>query len=119
MASTPGGWGRSFGSAPSDVTVLCVPRANLGRHADSIGPRTALPLSAQGGIGRLLRYALSVVDEDVPGEGLARTYLADALTALLLAVFADATPETASVASDHRPYPRPCTGPPRRSPAQR
>jgi AraC-like DNA-binding protein len=91
---------RIIGSAPSDMTVLCVPRANLGRHADSIGRRTALPLSAQGGIGRLLRYALSAVDEDVPGEGLARTYLADALTALLLAAFADTTPERASVATD-------------------
>ncbi|MGQ4335367.1 AraC-like ligand-binding domain-containing protein [Streptomyces hayashii] len=91
---------RIIGSASSDMTVLCVPRANLGRHADSLGHRTALPLSAQGGIGRLLRYALAVVDEDVSGGGLARTYLADALTALLLAAFADTTPERASVASD-------------------
>ncbi|WP_030378137.1 MULTISPECIES: helix-turn-helix domain-containing protein [unclassified Streptomyces] len=91
---------RIIGSAPSDMTVLCVPRANLGRHADSIGRRTALPLSAQGGIGGLLRYALSVADEDVPGGGLTRTYLAEALTALLLAAFADTTPERASVASD-------------------
>ena len=91
---------RIIGAAPSDMTVLSVPRANLGRHADAIGRRTALPLSAQGGIGRLLGYALSAVDGDLPGGGLARTYLADALTALLLAAFADTTPERACVASD-------------------
>ncbi|MEU6389119.1 helix-turn-helix domain-containing protein [Streptomyces sp. NPDC046939] len=91
---------RLVGADSSDMTVLCVPRATLGRHADSIGRRTALPICAGGGVGRLLGHALSAIGEDCPRQGVARTYLADALTALLLAAFADTTPERASVASD-------------------
>ncbi|MFC8662354.1 helix-turn-helix domain-containing protein [Streptomyces sp. NPDC057199] len=91
---------RIIGAEPSDMTVLCVPRASLGKRADCMGRRTALPISAQDGIGRLLGCALSGMDEDLPRQGVARTYLADALTALLLAAFVDTTPERASVASD-------------------
>lgn len=91
---------RLIGAGPSDMTVLCVPRASLGRHANSISRHTALPMPTQGGIGGLLGHALSAVNENLPRQGVARTYLADALTALLLAAFADTTPERASVASD-------------------
>ncbi|MEU1106585.1 helix-turn-helix domain-containing protein [Streptomyces tibetensis] len=91
---------RLIGADLSDMTVLCVPRASLGRYANSISQRTAIPLSTVGGIGGLLSHALSAVDEERPCRGLARTYLADALTALLLAAFADTTPEQVPVASD-------------------
>ncbi|MDQ0578454.1 AraC-like ligand-binding domain-containing protein [Streptomyces rishiriensis] len=91
---------RLIGADPSDMTVLCVPRASLGRHANSISRRTALPISPQGGIGSLLGHALFAVNEDLPRQGVARTYLADALTALLLAAFSDTTPERVSVASE-------------------
>ncbi|MEU6348026.1 helix-turn-helix domain-containing protein [Streptomyces sp. NPDC047072] len=91
---------RIIGTAPSDMTVLCVPRASLGKQADAIGRRTALPLSAQDGIGRLLGYALTEVNGDLPGQAVVRAYVADALTALLLAAFADTAPERAPVASD-------------------
>ncbi|MFF7655796.1 helix-turn-helix domain-containing protein [Streptomyces sp. NPDC007983] len=91
---------RLIGADPSDMTVLCVPRASLGRHANAISRRTALPLSTLGGIGGLLGHALSAANEDLPRQGVARTHLADALIALLLAAFADITPERASVASD-------------------
>ncbi len=90
---------RLIGADSSEMTVLCVPRPGLGRHAASLGRRTALPVSTQGGIGRLLGHALSAVYEDLPCQGPSRTYVADALTALLLATFADTTPERASVAS--------------------
>ncbi|MFJ9736563.1 helix-turn-helix domain-containing protein [Streptomyces sp. NPDC101166] len=91
---------RLIGAGSSDMTVLCVPRASLGRHANSISLRTALPIPTQGGIGGLIGHALSAVGEDLPCQGVARTYLADALTALLLTAFADTTPERAPVASD-------------------
>jgi len=91
---------RLVGADSSDMTVLCVPRASLGSHANSISRRTVLPIPTQGGIGGLLGHALSAANEDLPRQGVARTYLADALTALLLAAFADTTPERASVASD-------------------
>lgn len=45
-------------------------------------------------------FVLSAADEDLPRQRVSRAYLADALTALLLAAFADTTPERASVASD-------------------
>ncbi|MFE9454378.1 helix-turn-helix domain-containing protein [Streptomyces sp. NPDC006739] len=90
---------RLIGADLIDMTVLCVPRASLGRHANSISRRTALPVPTRDGIGRLLSHALSTVNEDLPHQGVARTYLADALTALLLAAFADTTPERACVAS--------------------
>lgn len=91
---------RLIGTDPIDMTVLCVPRASLGRHASSISRRTALPIPAEGGVGGLLSHALSAVKEDSPRRGAACAHLADALTALLLAAFADTTPERASVASD-------------------
>jgi AraC-like DNA-binding protein len=91
---------RLIGADTSDMTVLCVPRESLGRHADSIGRRTALPVSAAGGVGRLMGHALSAVEEDLPRHGAARTHLADALTALLLAAFADTAPERAPVSTD-------------------
>ncbi|MEU3838612.1 helix-turn-helix domain-containing protein [Streptomyces sp. NPDC028635] len=91
---------RLIGADSSDMTVFCVPRASLGRHADSVSRRTTLPIPAQGGIGRLLGHALSAADEDLPRQGVSRAYLADALTSLLLAAFADTTPERACVASD-------------------
>ncbi|MFF1547662.1 helix-turn-helix domain-containing protein [Streptomyces sp. NPDC058291] len=91
---------RLIGADLSAMTVLCIPRASLGRHVNAITRRTALPIPAQGAIGRLLNHALSAVDEELPRQGVARTYLADALTALLLGTFADTSPERASVASD-------------------
>ncbi|MEU6393628.1 helix-turn-helix domain-containing protein [Streptomyces sp. NPDC046939] len=91
---------RLIGADPSDMTVLCVPWASLGRHAHSISRRTVLPISPQGGIGSLLGHALSAVNEDLPRQGVARTHLADALTALLLAAFSETTPERASVTSE-------------------
>ncbi len=39
------------------------------------------------------------MEKDLPRQGVARTYLADALTTLMLAAFVDTTPEQASVAS--------------------
>ncbi|MEU6353129.1 helix-turn-helix domain-containing protein [Streptomyces sp. NPDC047072] len=90
---------RLIGAAPSDMTVLCVPRTSLGRHADSIGRRTALPVSPQSGVGRLLSCTLSGLHETRPSQAPARMHLADAVTSLLLAAFTDTTPEVASVAS--------------------
>ncbi|TDT20024.1 AraC family transcriptional regulator [Streptomyces sp. BK208] len=91
---------RLIGADSSDMTVLCVPRASLGRYADSISRRTASPIPTQGAIGRLLGHAMATVDKDLPRQGVPCTHLADALTALLLAAFADTTPERACVASD-------------------
>ncbi|MFK0171051.1 helix-turn-helix domain-containing protein [Streptomyces sp. NPDC090306] len=91
---------RLIGADASDMTVLCVPRASLGRYANSIGRRTALPLPGAGGIGGLLSHALSAVSEDFPCRDVSRTHVADALTALLLAAFADTAPEGAPVVSD-------------------
>ncbi|MCI3246510.1 MULTISPECIES: helix-turn-helix domain-containing protein [Streptomyces] len=91
---------RLIGAAPSDMTVLCVPRASLGRYANSISRRTVFPIPTQDAIGGLLGHTLSAVNDGLPRHGVARTHLADALTALLLAAFADTTPERASVASD-------------------
>ncbi|MFF4017124.1 helix-turn-helix domain-containing protein [Streptomyces sp. NPDC001843] len=71
----------------------------IARYANSVSRRTALPLSTEGGIGGLLGHALSAVNEDLPCRGVARTYLSDALTALLLAAFADTTPEQVPVAT--------------------
>ncbi|SDM64755.1 transcriptional regulator, AraC family [Actinacidiphila guanduensis] len=91
---------RLVGADTSDMTVLCVPRASLGRHADAIGRRTALTLPAAGGVGGLLGHALSAADDDLPRHSAARMHLADALTALVLAAFADTTPERAPVPTD-------------------
>ncbi|MFE2887297.1 helix-turn-helix domain-containing protein [Streptomyces graminifolii] len=91
---------RLIGTDLTDMTVLCVPRVSLGRHANSISRRTVLPISPQGGIRSLVGHTLSAITEDLPRQGIARTYLADALTALLLAAFSDTTPERASVGSD-------------------
>lgn len=91
---------RLIGADPTDMTVLCIPRASLGRHADSVSQRTALPIPALDGIGGLLDHALSTVNNDLPHHSAARTHLADALTALLLAAFADTTPERVLVASN-------------------
>ncbi|MFE3165768.1 helix-turn-helix domain-containing protein [Streptomyces sp. NPDC059224] len=91
---------RLIGAGLSDMTVLCVPRASLGRYANSIGRRTALALPGAGGIGGLLGHALSAVSEDFPRRDVARTHVADALAALLLAAFADTAPEHVPVASD-------------------
>lgn len=91
---------RLIGAEPSDMTVLCIPRASLGIHANSISRRTALPICARNGIGGLLGHALSTANHDLARHSAARTHLGDALTALLLAAFADTTPEQACVASD-------------------
>ncbi|WP_247613048.1 AraC-like ligand-binding domain-containing protein [Streptomyces galbus] len=91
---------RLVGAVPSDFTVLCVPRAVLGRHGDTISRRTALSVPAQGAIGRLLDQALSAVDADLPRDSAARMHLADALTALLLGAFADTACARPPVASD-------------------
>ncbi|MFJ9382108.1 helix-turn-helix domain-containing protein, partial [Streptomyces sp. NPDC101455] len=91
---------RLIGADLSDMTVLCVPRASLGIHANSISRRTARPVSARNGIAGLLSHALSTANHDLACHSAARTHLGDALTALLLAAFADTTPEQAGVASD-------------------
>ncbi|MFK4123069.1 helix-turn-helix domain-containing protein [Streptomyces longwoodensis] len=91
---------RLIGADRIDMTVLCVPRASLGGYASSIGRRTALPVPTAGGIGRLLGHALSATDAGLPRRGAAGTHLADALTALLLAAFADSSPERVPVTSD-------------------
>ena len=94
---------RLTGIGASDMTVFCVPRTSLGRHADTISRRTALPISTQAGIGRLLGQLIGGVqsmDSELPGHGAAGLYVADALTALLLAAFADTTPERVCVGSD-------------------
>ncbi|MGC5561607.1 helix-turn-helix domain-containing protein [Streptomyces sp. FR-108] len=91
---------RLVGAGLIDMSVLCVPRASLGRYVDSLNRRTALPIPIQGGIGRLLNHALTAVDEDFPREGAAGLHLADALTSVLLATFTDTSPERAPVASD-------------------
>lgn len=90
---------RLVGAGPIDMTVLCIPRARLGRHVDSVSRRTARPISAQDGIGGLLGHALSTVDGGGVQDDAARAHLADALTALLLAAFADTSPERTSVTS--------------------
>ncbi|WP_243859936.1 hypothetical protein [Streptomyces sp. BK208] len=111
---------RIIGAAPTDMTVLCVPRANLGRHADSIGRRTALPLSAQDGINRLLTRTLSTADEDLPGRRtcahLPGRRAHRSATRRLRRHHPRARPRRQR---PHRPNPRLCTGPPWRSPAQR
>lgn len=89
---------RIIGAGPSDMTVLCVPRAHLGPHADIIARRTALGVPAHSGISGLLGHALA--EAGVPGEGVARAYLADALISLVLAAFTDTSPERAGVASE-------------------
>ncbi len=68
---------RLIGTNPTDMTVLCVPRASLGRHANSISQRTALPICPQGGISSLYGHTLSAITEDLPRHGVARVYLAD------------------------------------------
>jgi len=90
---------RLIGAGPTDMTVLCVPRTSLGHHLTSVGRRTALAVCARSGIGGLLSHALTA-DTAGPGEGPAAHHLADALTSLLLATFADTTPERAPVATD-------------------
>ncbi|MEU2337835.1 helix-turn-helix domain-containing protein [Streptomyces sp. NPDC013172] len=90
---------RLVGAGPIDMTVLCVPRARLGRHADSVSKRTAQPVSVQDGIDGLLGHALSTVDGGGVQGGAARAHLADALVALLLAAFTDTSPERTSVTS--------------------
>ncbi|MHC5905322.1 AraC-like ligand-binding domain-containing protein [Streptomyces sp. S6] len=87
---------RLIGAGPTDMTVLCVPRTSLGHHLTSVTRRTALAVCARSGIGGLLSHALTTD----PGEGPAREHLADALTSLLLATFADTTPERVPVATD-------------------
>jgi AraC-like DNA-binding protein len=91
---------RLIGFDHTDMTVLCVPRASLGKHANSVSRRTAFPSSAVRGISGLLGHALAAINEDLPHRGVAREHLADALTALLLASFAETTPERVPVASD-------------------
>ncbi|WP_416969463.1 helix-turn-helix domain-containing protein [Streptomyces sp. 4F14] len=91
---------RLIGDGPTDMTVLCVPRASLGRHVDAIGRRTALAVSARTGIGALLGHALSADTGTLPERAESRAHLADALTALLLAEFAGTAPERAPVATD-------------------
>lgn len=88
-----------IGANTTDMTVLCIPRTSLGRHANSISRRTALPICAQEGIGQLLGHAVSTATEGLVDHCAAHTHLGDALTALLLAAFADTTPEKAPVAS--------------------
>ncbi|MET8976888.1 helix-turn-helix domain-containing protein [Streptomyces sp. NPDC004539] len=91
---------RIIGDGPTDMTVLCVPRTSLGHHLTAVGRHTALAVSARSGIGGLLRHALAAGDDALPGQSAARTHLADALTALLLATFADTAPERVPVATD-------------------
>ncbi|MEU2779811.1 helix-turn-helix domain-containing protein [Streptomyces sp. NPDC007162] len=90
---------RLVGAGPIDMTVLCIPRASLGRHVDSISKHTARPVAVQDGIGGLLGHALSTAEAGVVQDDAARAHLADALTALLLAAFADTSPERSSVTS--------------------
>lgn len=91
---------RLVGADRIDMTVVCVPRASLGGYASPISRRTARPVPTAGCIGALLGHALSATDEDLPRRGAAGTHLADALTALLLAAFADTSPEQVPVGSD-------------------
>ncbi|MEH0509348.1 hypothetical protein QA942_37925 [Streptomyces sp. B21-106] len=83
---------RLIGVDHTHMAVLCVPRASLGRRINSVSRRTAIPLSARIGIGRLVGHALSSATEELADHSPARTHVGDALTALLLAAFADTTP---------------------------
>jgi AraC-like DNA-binding protein len=91
---------RLIGVDRCDMTVLCVPRASLGRYANAVSRRTAFPLPAVGGISGLLGHALTAINDDLPRRGVARAHVADALTALLLASFTETTLEQVPVASD-------------------
>ena len=79
----------------SDLFVLGIPHAAFGGYADSVSRRTALPVSGEAALGRLLGSLLrggERADEDESGgvPGPARLHLADALTALVLAAFTTA-----------------------------
>lgn len=81
------------------VLAVGLPRALLGGHADAVARCTARPLPSSRGVRGVMRALVEGVgehiDEDLPATSGA--HLADALTALLIAVYADTTAERATV----------------------
>ncbi|MEH0447788.1 MULTISPECIES: hypothetical protein [unclassified Streptomyces] len=64
---------RLIGVDHTHMTVLCVPRASLGRRINSVSRRTAIPLSARIGIGRLVGHALSSATEELADHSPAQS----------------------------------------------
>lgn len=84
------------------VLAVGLPRSLLGAHAGTVARRTAQPVPSDRGVRGVLRALLQGVGEHIDGDlpATSGAHLADALTALLTAVYADTTAERAAVPCD-------------------
>ncbi|SEG69002.1 transcriptional regulator, AraC family [Actinacidiphila yanglinensis] len=87
---------------PCAVLAVGLPRGRLGPYAGTLARRTAQPLPSGRGVRGVMRALLRGVDEHIDGDlpATSGAHLADALTALLIAVYADTTAERADVPCD-------------------
>ncbi|MEU6577358.1 helix-turn-helix domain-containing protein [Streptomyces sp. NPDC046805] len=88
-------------AGPCDVTVIGMPRALLGPHADRMARCTAQPLAADTGTCRIAAAFLTSLDP-CPSEvtGAAAAYLGEALASLLIAAFTGITAERVDTAAE-------------------
>ncbi|GAA3392843.1 AraC-like ligand-binding domain-containing protein [Cryptosporangium minutisporangium] len=79
-----------------DAVIVAVPRDRLWPHARPISERTAIPVPAESGPGRALALLVEELtrcsDADPGTTQLAALHLADALTSMMLAVYAGLSP---------------------------
>ncbi|MEV0635892.1 helix-turn-helix domain-containing protein [Streptomyces sp. NPDC050619] len=84
-----------------ETFVIGIPRSRLGLNAELIGRRSALPLSADSGIGQVVSACItglgSGIAEVSPAAGM---HLADALISLIISAFTDASPARTETESD-------------------
>lgn len=84
-----------------DVVAIGLPRAAVGRYADSVAGRTAKPVQGNNSLLSTISAFLSGVGDrltDLPDTS--GPHLADAITALLIAAFTDTTAERVDTATD-------------------
>ena len=84
-----------------DVSFLGIPRSRLGRDADVVSSRSAIPISADVGLTALISTCLKRVSDyadQVPGPS--SRHLGDALTSLIMASLTESTAERADVRTD-------------------
>ncbi|SHM71304.1 helix-turn-helix domain-containing protein [Cryptosporangium aurantiacum] len=74
-----------------EAVIVAVPRDRLGPHARPISERTALPVPAGSGAGRALTLLVEELTRCSEAEPAA-LHLADALTSMMLAVYAGLSP---------------------------
>jgi AraC-like DNA-binding protein len=86
---------------PCDVVVVGLPRSAFGSRADAVARHAARVLPADQGTRSVIAAVLTGLADQIdelPGPGGGR--LADAMTSLIVAAFADITPERADIGTE-------------------